>query len=786
MDGIAGMMSNQTMGMNRGVFGMNFLDILFQEIMLKGFAGISLIAFLQFYLYLSLDKIKELFKNTNDLIAAKAKQYMESYGNKIVEYVKTYVYVKIEKISNLVKRKWTKIKAVVQEKEDEAPIPTVTKSEKREYFYTELNSNNKVDLISVGNFLFKNRMKLEIVRYNGRPDSDKYKSSEIYLLPNVVTYRVPTTGIEIIFDQDIEFKMICEVDNEKRDEILKDIKYKIPEENNVKKTNVCDLDRIERELFGGSQDDSKIRNLINNLPSFLARAISRHAEPENFFSNELRRTTFLIYYTKKFDILKALMEAIYEEKLFSFNGKQYKMYESGHTCSKDRFKSNEADFFKDLDKYCGKMIAYVKENNQAQLVDDFVQQYIHIFDQVIEYKPSFKIYFKHEAKTNYELSIYCRQFMTEVVMDYYNTKVNKKNDTISIYKLDIEYDSKMVKKENPRYKEWEERYGEKVTEAKEKEKDKDKDKDKEKDKDEKSEDNKPDDIYDEEDYLRKPVRRSNPAYQYTYIPPAPVQIIEQEMLIPKAVANHIKSDRKPFEYLYLQESDKQLLSSYLKNFKNNKELYVKFGFPYKGGILLSGEPGCGKSSTIIAIATYLNKDIYYLDLGKIKTNNELKICVDYVKINSQNGGVIIFEDIDCMTDIVYQRADHLGEESIYAKKEKDTDKDDKLSLSFLLNILDGTMAPEDTIFVMTTNHVKKLDRALIRPGRIDINIELKKCNKYQLRQIYQDLYGKKLSAKIVDRFREYEYITADVILHLFHNIYNDGVKKDELFAKFLK
>ena len=225
---------------------------------------------------------------------------------------------------------------------------------------------------------------------------------------------------------------------------------------------------------------------------------------------------------------------------------------------------------------------------------------------------------------------------------------------------------------------------------------------------------------------------------------------------------------------------------YLSNYKNNRELYDKLGIPYKGGIILSGEPGCGKTSTILAIATYLNKDIYYLDLGKIKTNQELKLCLDYVKTNSQKGGIIIFEDIDCMTDIVKCRAsktDSPNENSLVTKNMDSLN--DKLSLSYLLNIIDGTMSPENVIFIMTTNHSEQLDPALIRPGRMDISIKIDKCCRYQLQQIYYDLYGKQLSEKILGKFKEYQFMTAEVIMHLFHNVYNKNLSEEELMVKFV-
>ena len=139
-----------------------------------------------------------------------------------------------------------------------------------------------------------------------------------------------------------------------------------------------------------------------------------------------------------------------------------------------------------------------------------------------------------------------------------------------------------------------------------------------------------------------------------------------------------------------------------------------------------------------------------------------------------------------MTDIVKQRKEYVEPKSTDSKiVNKKNNENDKLSLSFLLNILDGTMSPENIIFIMTTNHKEILDPALIRPGRMDISIYIGKCDRYQLKQIYQDLYAKSLSDNILDRFKEDTFITAEVIMHLFHNIYNKHLDEENLLKRFL-
>lgn len=274
----------------------------------------------------------------------------------------------------------------------------------------------------------------------------------------------------------------------------------------------------------------------------------------------------------------------------------------------------------------------------------------------------------------------------------------------------------------------------------------------------------------------------------------PAKTIKEDKYIPEVVATLVKSDKKPLEYLYLPEEVNDKLINYLKTFKESRSHYDRYGFPYRGGILLSGVPGCGKSTTILATATYLDKDIYYLDLGVIRTNSELKLCMDYIKGSSKNGAIVIFEDIDCMSTIVLQRFSEDGKEIISAstsvtqamKTSESTKANDTLSLSFLLNVLDGTMSPENVIFIMTTNFPEKLDRALIRPGRIDISIQLKKCSRYQIAKVFKDLYERPIQKEFLDQFPENTFTTAEVILHLFYNKFNKAIKEEDLLKPFLK
>ena len=215
---------------------------------------------------------------------------------------------------------------------------------------------------------------------------------------------------------------------------------------------------------------------------------------------------------------------------------------------------------------------------------------------------------------------------------------------------------------------------------------------------------------------------------------------------------------KQFENLFFPE--KTQLVAQLDHFLNNAAWYKKKGLPYTLGFLFHGEPGCGKTSTIKAIANYSKRHIVSISLTKIETQKELFEIFYNEYINERkiplNKRLYILEDIDCnaLEDIVGERSGSQQEpcskneikegininltlpEHYPSLGKKEKKRKTELTLADILETLDGVMEMDGRMLVITTNYPDKLDAALTRPGRIDLSLEFKRCTSDTLCEMY--------------------------------------------------
>jgi chaperone BCS1 len=188
-------------------------------------------------------------------------------------------------------------------------------------------------------------------------------------------------------------------------------------------------------------------------------------------------------------------------------------------------------------------------------------------------------------------------------------------------------------------------------------------------------------------------------------------------------ARSIVSGVRRISTVILNEGGKRELLKDIGDFLDQtaRRWYSNRGIPYRRGYLLYGPPGTGKSSLSLSIAGHFGLDIYILSLSAI-TEDRLRDL--FAKLPSRC--VILLEDIDAVSSKRSRDVETEDSRQIVTGSHSQESKSvsGKVPLSALLNVIDGVASREGRVLIMTTNHITRLDKALIRPGRVDKKVEL--------------------------------------------------------------
>jgi chaperone BCS1 len=206
---------------------------------------------------------------------------------------------------------------------------------------------------------------------------------------------------------------------------------------------------------------------------------------------------------------------------------------------------------------------------------------------------------------------------------------------------------------------------------------------------------------------------------------------------------------RSIDTVVLPREMKEYLVNDMQNFLDSKKWYLDRGIPYKRGYLFYGPPGTGKTSLAFALASYFSKKLYTLNLAAVKADSELQEAFSF----AQEAEIILIEDVDSCS-VINARSSELqshteslkpallemsrkkcreasgllpntgGQVLRVPEPSDDTMNFSMLSLSGILNVLDGVTSAEGRIIIMTTNDPSNFDSAFTRKGRIDVPLEI--------------------------------------------------------------
>lgn len=224
---------------------------------------------------------------------------------------------------------------------------------------------------------------------------------------------------------------------------------------------------------------------------------------------------------------------------------------------------------------------------------------------------------------------------------------------------------------------------------------------------------------------------------------------------------------RPLSTVVLDDVQKHAFITDIKEYLHprTRRWYSNRGIPYRRGYMFYGPPGTGKSSLCFAAAGAMHLKIYLISLNS-KTLNEESLASLFQSLPRRC--IVLLEDVDA-AGVANKRAEKSGDatgdratktagegnsngvngdatpqsdgSTEVPKIDGDTTTNQGISLSALLNIIDGVASSEGRILVMTTNHIEKLDPALLRPGRVDLSIAFGYSDRDTIKNLFMAIYA---------------------------------------------
>ncbi|KAF7721785.1 hypothetical protein EC973_004137 [Apophysomyces ossiformis] len=240
---------------------------------------------------------------------------------------------------------------------------------------------------------------------------------------------------------------------------------------------------------------------------------------------------------------------------------------------------------------------------------------------------------------------------------------------------------------------------------------------------------------------------------------------------------------RSFSTVNLKSGVKEKILNDMETFCRRKKWYKARGIPYRRGYLLYGPPGTGKTSLIQALASKLGMNVAIVSLLEVKSDSDFSDMLSNVPFKS----LLVIEDIDHYESNVSGR------------------KTSCVTMSGMLNALDGIQGQEGSMVFMTGNEIDKLNPALLRPGRMDVKVLLSYADRGQLQDMFWRFFGhdydtmepvvgerkaslEQYCEKFLDCIPEEKVTTAEVQSYFISILMESGLSDptNEIFDKMIQ
>ena len=212
---------------------------------------------------------------------------------------------------------------------------------------------------------------------------------------------------------------------------------------------------------------------------------------------------------------------------------------------------------------------------------------------------------------------------------------------------------------------------------------------------------------------------------------------------------------RSIDTIYLNKKEKDRLIEDVNDFIKSENEYHEYGIPYKRTYLFEGKPGTGKTSLIFAIASMLNMNIGIVTFGPDMDDSNFMNAISSLPENY----ILLLEDVDALFI------------------DRSSTNKSFLSFSAMLNTLDGMGRKNKLLTFITTNYVDKLDKALLRPGRIDYILTFDSSSKEQIKVMFE-----KYRKDEKDKFEEFYNLikNKNITIAILQKFFFDCRKKENI------